>query len=74
MIFNYGPGLKGQCYGEEEYAFLLCMMHRHDYSTAEQIQMEIRRAWQFQFDWFFKSRNAAELQKQCDVIMLGSSM
>eukprot|EP00957_Ditylum_brightwellii_P177499 13519097-Ditylum_brightwellii.AAC.1 len=31
--------------------------------------MEICRAWQFRFDWFFKSRNAAELQKQCDVII-----
>jgi len=69
MKFNYGPGLKGRCYGEEEDAFLLCMMHRHGYGAAERIRMEIRRAWQFRFDWFFKSRNAAELQKRCDVII-----
>jgi hypothetical protein len=69
MKFNYGPGLKGRCYREEEDAFLLCMMYRHGYGAAEQIQMEICRGWQFWFDWLFKSRNAAELQKRCDVII-----
>ena len=36
---------------------------------AERIRMEIRRAWQFRFDWFFKSRNAQEIQKRCEAVV-----
>lgn len=69
MMFNYGPGFKGRAYSEEEDAFLLCMMQKHGYGAAERIRMEIRRAWQFRFDWFFKSRNAVEIQKRCDALI-----
>ena len=31
--------------------------------------MSIRRAVQFRFDWFFKSRNAQEIQKRCDAVV-----
>lgn len=27
------------------------------------------QAWQFRFDWFFKSRNAAELQRRGDTLI-----
>lgn len=27
------------------------------------------KAWQFRFDWFFKSRNAAELQRRGDTLI-----
>jgi hypothetical protein len=50
-------------------AFLLTMMHRHGYGAARRIQLEIRRAWQFRFDWFFKSRSPQEIQKRCDVLI-----
>jgi SWI/SNF-related matrix-associated actin-dependent regulator of chromatin subfamily A member 5 len=66
---NYGTGTRGRAYQEEEDAFLLCMMHRHGYGSAERIRMEIRRAWQFRFDWYFKSRSAQEIQKRCDTIV-----
>jgi SWI/SNF-related matrix-associated actin-dependent regulator of chromatin subfamily A member 5 len=48
---------------------LVCMMHRHGYGAAERIRMEIRRAWQFRFDWYFKSRSAQEIQKRCDAVV-----
>ena len=38
------------------------MMHRYGYGNWERMRMAIRHAWQFKFDWFFKSRNALELQ------------
>ena len=57
MRLNYGTGTKNRAYTEEEDAFLLCMMHRHGYGAAERIRLEIRRAWQFRFDWYFKARN-----------------
>jgi len=69
MRIYYGAGSRGRSYQEEEDAFLICMMHRHGYGASERIRMEIRRAWQFRFDWYFKSRNAQEIQKRCDVLV-----
>lgn len=69
MKLNYGPGARGKGYQEEEDAFLVCMMYRHGYGAAERIRMEIRRAWQFRFDWYFKSRSALEIQKRCDMVI-----
>ena len=54
---------------KEEDAFLVAMMYRHGYGAAERIRMSIRRAWQFRFDWYFKSRSALEIQKRCDTIV-----
>lgn len=66
---NYGSGTRGRAYQEEEDCFLLYAMHLYGYGSAERIRMEIRRAWQFRFDWYFKSRSAAEIQKRCDIIV-----
>jgi SWI/SNF-related matrix-associated actin-dependent regulator of chromatin subfamily A member 5 len=68
MKINYGSN-RGKGYQEEEDAFLVCMMYRHGYGAAERIRMEIRRAWQFRFDWFFKSRSAQEIQRRCDALV-----
>jgi SWI/SNF-related matrix-associated actin-dependent regulator of chromatin subfamily A member 5 len=69
MKINYASSGRGRGYQEEEDAFLVCMMYRHGYGAAERIRMEIRRAWQFRFDWFFKSRSAQEIQKRCDLLV-----
>lgn len=69
MKLNYGATVRGKGYQEEEDAFLICMMYRHGYGAAERIRMEIRRAWQFRFDWYFKSRSALEIQKRCDLVV-----
>lgn len=69
MKVNYGSNTRGRAYQEEEDAFLICMMYRHGYGAAERIRMEIRRAWQFRFDWYFKSRSALEIQKRCDLLV-----
>lgn len=69
MKINYGNSTKGRCYQEQEDAFLIAMMYRHGYGAAERIRMSIRRAWQFRFDWYFKSRSALEIQKRCDFLV-----
>ena len=69
MKINHGFSNRGKDYQEEEDAFLVCMMYLHGYGAAEQIQMEIRRAWQFRFDWYFMSRTAVDLHKRCDVLV-----
>jgi len=70
MKLSYGgSGTRGKGYQDEEDAFLICMMYRHGYGAAERIRMEIRRAWQFRFDWYFKSRSAEDIQKRCDLLV-----
>lgn len=69
MKIQYAPGTRNRSYQEEEDAFLICMMYRHGFGAAERIRMEIRRAWQFRFDWYFKSRSAFEIQKRCDLLV-----
>ena len=70
MKINYGTFNRGsRGYQEEEDAFLIHMMYRHGYGAAERIRMEIRRAWQFRFDWYFKSRSSHEISKRCDILV-----
>ncbi|KAG5190619.1 P-loop containing nucleoside triphosphate hydrolase protein [Tribonema minus] len=68
LPISYGS-TKGKTYTEEEDAFLINMMHRYGYGNWEVIRTQIKKAWQFHFDWFFKSRNAAELQKRGDYLI-----
>ena len=69
MAINYQAGTKGRAYQELEDAFLIAMMYKHGFGAAERIRMEIRRAWQFRFDWYFKSRSALEIQRRCDTLI-----
>jgi len=65
----YTPGAKGKTYIEAEDIFLVCMMHKLGYGEWEQLKMEVRKSWQFRFDWFIKSRTTVELSKRCDALM-----
>jgi len=68
--FNYGLGyVKGRTYSEEEDAFLFYQMYRHGYGASERIRLELRRPWQFLFNWYIKTRSAAEIQKRCDLLV-----
>lgn len=68
MTLNYGTvGRKG--YTEEEDLFLIFMMYKHGYLNNERIRLEIRRAPQFRFDWYFKSRNSQDIQKRCELLI-----
>ena len=69
MKIQYPNGSRGKGYQDEEDAFLVCMMYRHGYGASERIRMEIRRAWQFRFNWWFKSRSTPEIQKRCDFLV-----
>jgi len=50
-------------------SFLVVMMHRFGYGNWERIRVEIRKAWQFRFDWYFKTRNSMELQRRSDALI-----
>ena len=56
-------------YTAEEDRFLLCSLHSLGYGNWEEVKAEVRRSWMFRFDWFLKSRTAAELQKRADYLI-----
>ncbi|GBG25644.1 ISWI chromatin-remodeling complex ATPase CHR11 [Hondaea fermentalgiana] len=68
LTINYGSN-KGKTFSEEEDRFLVCMLQRLGYGAWDQLKQEIRKAWNFRFDWFFKSRTAAELQRRADTLV-----
>jgi SWI/SNF-related matrix-associated actin-dependent regulator of chromatin subfamily A member 5 len=68
LKINYGSN-KGKMYTEEEDIFLLCATHAVGYGNWEEVKREIRKSWRFRFDWFFKSRTPAELQRRTDTLI-----
>ncbi|KAI9996610.1 hypothetical protein PInf_014347 [Phytophthora infestans] len=69
MRLHYPAGYKSKGYILDEDVFLVVMMNK--YGPLEhwgEIRDEIRKAWQFRFDWFFKSRTIGELQKRGELL------
>jgi len=62
-------GNRGKAFTEEEDRWLVCMTWRLGYGRWEELKLEARRAWQFRFDWFFKSRSPAELRRRVEVLI-----
>ena len=68
LHLNYGQ-IKGKLFTNEEDQFLICMTNQVGYGNWDQLKKEIRKSWQFRFDWFFKSRTPAELQRRVDSLI-----
>jgi superfamily II DNA or RNA helicase len=68
LQIKYGAS-KSKIYLEDEDQFLVCMTHELGYGEWDALKDEVRRAWQFRFDWFIKSRSAAELGRRVDVLI-----
>ena len=60
LKFQYGNA-KGKAFTEEEDRFIVCMTHQLGYGRWEELKYEVRRSWNFRFDWFNKSRTPKEL-------------
>eukprot|EP01134_Creolimax_fragrantissima_P003465 CFRG3465T1 len=59
-------------YTEDEDRFMICMLAKLGVGTEnvhDAILREIRMSSQFRFDWFIKSRTAAELLKRCNQLL-----
>ena len=48
--------VQGKAFTEEEDRFIVCMTHQLGYGRWEELKYEIRRSWNFRFDWFIKVR------------------
>jgi SWI/SNF-related matrix-associated actin-dependent regulator of chromatin subfamily A member 5 len=68
LQLDYGSN-KGKAFTVEEDRFLICKMAELGYGAWDLLQLEIRSAWQFRFDWFLKSRSTADLSRRCDSLM-----
>uniref|UniRef100_A0A1I7YKB3 SANT domain-containing protein n=1 Tax=Steinernema glaseri TaxID=37863 RepID=A0A1I7YKB3_9BILA len=71
LRLSYGTN-KGKSYSEAEDRFLMCELHTLGFDKEniyEELRDSIRAAPQFRFDWFIKSRTAAELQRRCNTLI-----
>lgn len=68
LKLSYG-NTKGKAFTAEEDAFLLCMTHQIGYGNWEELKAEIRKSWQFRFDWYLKSRTPQELNRRVDILI-----
>ncbi len=62
LKFQYGNA-KGKAFTEEEDRFIVCMTHQLGYGRWEELKYEVRRSWNFRFDWFIKSRTPKVTKK-----------
>ncbi|ORX87384.1 hypothetical protein BCR32DRAFT_260626 [Anaeromyces robustus] len=63
---------KGRNYTEDEDRYLLVSLARLGYGTEdvhEKIRQECRNSPLFRFDWFMKSRTAAEIGRRCNTLI-----
>eukprot|EP00802_Teleaulax_amphioxeia_P001899 Tamp_01901.p1 GENE.Tamp_01901~~Tamp_01901.p1 ORF type:complete len:1009 (+),score=374.13 Tamp_01901:206-3028(+) len=61
LKINYGNA-KGKSFNDAEDRFIICMTHQLGYGRWEELKTEIRKSWNFRFDWFIKSRSQKELE------------
>lgn len=62
-------GNKGKQFIEEEDRWLICMAHKLGYGRWEELKSEVRRAPDFRFNWFIKSRTPVELKRRLDILV-----
>jgi SWI/SNF-related matrix-associated actin-dependent regulator of chromatin subfamily A member 5 len=71
LRIQYGTN-KGKNFTEEEDRFLICRLHELGFDNEniyDELRQSVRSAPQFRFDWFIKSRTAAELQRRCNILI-----
>ena len=49
---------------EDEDRFLVCKTNELGFGRWEELRVEVRTAWQFRLDWWFKTRTTQELSKR----------
>lgn len=54
---------------DEEDRWLVCMTSQLGYGRWDDIKLEVRKAWQFRFNWWLKSRTPNELKRRVDVLI-----
>ncbi|KAJ3074863.1 SWI/SNF- matrix-associated actin-dependent regulator of chromatin sub A member 5 [Podochytrium sp. JEL0797] len=71
LRLNYGQS-KGKNFTEEEDRFMLVCLEKYGYASEDvydRMKEDIKQSALFRFDWFIKSRTAAELSKRCATLI-----
>ncbi|KAL7999500.1 putative SANT/Myb domain, Homeobox-like domain superfamily, High mobility group box [Plasmopara halstedii] len=68
MPINY-QGKGGKVFTEEEDRVLLCLVNLFGYGAWDRIKQEICNMEMFAFDYYLRSRTAAEIGRRCDSLM-----
>ncbi|KAG6972374.1 hypothetical protein JG688_00004009 [Phytophthora aleatoria] len=68
MPINY-QGKGGKVFTEEEDRVLLCLVNQFGYGAWDRIKQEICSMEMFAFDYYLRSRTAAEIGRRCDALM-----
>ncbi|GMF12236.1 unnamed protein product [Phytophthora lilii] len=68
MPINY-QGKGGKVFTEEEDRVLLCLVNQFGYGAWDRIKQEICSMEMFAFDYYLRSRTAAEIGRRCDSLM-----
>ena len=71
LKINYFSG-KSRNYTEDEDRYIICMLCKLGFekeNVYDDLRLAVRNAPQFRFDWFIKSRTAAELQRRCNTLI-----
>ncbi|TDH68613.1 hypothetical protein CCR75_000467 [Bremia lactucae] len=68
MPINY-QGKGGKVFTEEEDRALLCLVNLFGYGAWDRIKQEICNIERFAFDYYLRSRTAAEIGRRCDSLM-----
>lgn len=62
-------GTRSKTFIDEEDRWLVCMTEQLGYGRFEILKAEVRKAWQFRFNWWIKSRTPAELRRRIDSLI-----
>lgn len=62
-------GSKSKTFIDEEDRWLVCMTNKLGYGRFEHLKVEVRKAWQFRFNWWIKSRTPLELKRRVDALI-----
>lgn len=64
----YGTS-RSKTFVDEEDRWLVCMTSKLGYGRWEDLKLEVRKTFQFRFNWYMKSRTPLELKRRVDVLI-----
>lgn len=62
-------GSRSKTFIDDEDRWLVCMTNQLGYGRFEILKAEVRKAWQFRFNWWIKSRTPIELKRRIDSLI-----
>lgn len=69
LKFKYSPQQKGKGYSDLVDAYLVYLTQEEGYGNWEKVIQAIRKDLEFRFDYFLRSRTAAEIQRRVDILL-----